>query len=623
MAIKPVSGEIKSQDINNNLSYLDSKFDQINGGPKETFTSVPALQSKYPNGANSAMLVTDASGANGYLYTWNGGIWAKGPLYQSQGIADKSITNVKLGKEAVSYDKIENVKFAHDNYYNTANFVDGYYYDAITGTKVTSTEFGNSGYLQLEIGKMYRIGGQKPKDILNRHVTFWDSSDNFISGISNFVFVVPPNTAKTSIAIRQTEKDGFLVFSNDKREQYVFDKMTIANITTLPTLAGGMTKPDWYDGSSIRSMLHVPILIKTATEWLINPIKISTGDTFFLTSGGRLYASQKYSDITLNTDFAPKGRGNVWLYYDPLNYILYITAMSEINLDNSTTAKKINNALYLGIIIDPLAYPASEISIFHTSVISVEYEGRFIPPTTVGSNLYYIKKIHEELNREVSNKKISILGDSISTFNGYIPVDNATFYPTGFMNDVNSTWWKRLLNMHDYLSLLINNSWSGSRVTTTGGVQSSAITRANALHSENEDPDIIIVFIGINDFNNNVLIGDYNASTGTPVDSTKFSEAYAIMLNKMTVAYPKSKIYCCALPFNERGGFPRKNNNGDLLDDYNAKIRIIAKLYGCEVIDLDKTGINVNNANLFYGDGLHPNPTGMDRIYEKVRKTIL
>lgn len=96
MAIKPVSGEIKSQELNDNFSYLDSKASAMAGGPKETFTSLAALQAKYPNGDSHVMLVTDANGANGYLYSWSGSAWIKGPLYQPQGIANNSITSAKM-----------------------------------------------------------------------------------------------------------------------------------------------------------------------------------------------------------------------------------------------------------------------------------------------------------------------------------------------------------------------------------------------------------------------------------------------------------------------------------------------------------------------------------------------
>lgn len=99
MPIQPVSGEIKAQPLNDNFSYLDSKASSMIGGPKETFTSTSELNSKYPNGSGSAMLVTDSNGANGYLYTWNGNSWIKGPLYQAQGIADGTVVASKLAEQ--------------------------------------------------------------------------------------------------------------------------------------------------------------------------------------------------------------------------------------------------------------------------------------------------------------------------------------------------------------------------------------------------------------------------------------------------------------------------------------------------------------------------------------------
>ena len=42
-------------------------------------------------------------------------------------------------------------------------------------------------------------------------------------------------------------------------------------------------------------------------------------------------------------------------------------------------------------------------------------------------------------------KKISILGDSISTFSGYIPSGNATWYPRGEVTAVTDTWWYQLI----------------------------------------------------------------------------------------------------------------------------------------------------------------------------------
>ncbi len=58
--------------------------------------------------------------------------------------------------------------------------------------------------------------------------------------------------------------------------------------------------------------------------------------------------------------------------------------------------------------------------------------------------------------------KLSILGDSISTFKGWIPEGNLVFYPeNGTVKDVAQTWWKIVLDELG-LTLCANGSSSGS-----------------------------------------------------------------------------------------------------------------------------------------------------------------
>lgn len=63
--------------------------------PKETFSNLAALQSKYPNGDTSAMVVLETDGKTGYVYLWDGSQWKKGALYQAQGIAERSVTSLQ------------------------------------------------------------------------------------------------------------------------------------------------------------------------------------------------------------------------------------------------------------------------------------------------------------------------------------------------------------------------------------------------------------------------------------------------------------------------------------------------------------------------------------------------
>lgn len=80
MPLIPVSGKIFSQDINNNFSYLETRInDNLNGSPKEVFSTLNALKAKYPNGADGIYLVLE----NGHIYYWNSTTWTDAGAYQS------------------------------------------------------------------------------------------------------------------------------------------------------------------------------------------------------------------------------------------------------------------------------------------------------------------------------------------------------------------------------------------------------------------------------------------------------------------------------------------------------------------------------------------------------------
>lgn len=225
-------------------------------------------------------------------------------------------------------------------------------------------------------------------------------------------------------------------------------------------------------------------------------------------------------------------------------------------------------------------------------------------------------------------KKLSILGDSISTFTGYIPSGNAVYYngSKDGVSSVEDTWWKKVINALE-MELDTNNSWSGSRVTTTNGTQSAGcMTRCENLGN----PDVIIVYLGINDFNNEVALGTYDGTNTFPTTTTTFREAYSIMLNKILNKYPKAEILVCTLPYCEKNGdiaFPEKNGNDILLKEFNKSIRDLADLFNVNLIDLAKCGLTYQNMYLYMGDysnssALHPNSFGHSLIANYVIKNL-
>lgn len=161
------------------------------------------------------------------------------------------------------------------------------------------------------------------------------------------------------------------------------------------------------------------------------------------------------------------------------------------------------------------------------------------------------------------NKVVSILGDSISTFDGYIPVDDgvnlehATFYPNEEISKVEDTWWYKVIETLD-AKLGVNDSWSGSTVynnldynTEYVGKDASmaSLTRIKNLGS-NSIPDIILFFGGVNDIATKVPMGEFdedNAPTTVDLTSYKwesFFDSYVCAILRIKHFYPNSQLVC-------------------------------------------------------------------------------
>ena len=213
-----------------------------------------------------------------------------------------------------------------------------------------------------------------------------------------------------------------------------------------------------------------------------------------------------------------------------------------------------------------------------------------------------------------TGKTLSILGDSISTFYGHIPSGNATYYPSGTVTAVENTWWHKLVSALG-MTVDVNNSWSGSRVTTSDGDASAGcMSRCENLGAS---PDVIIVWMGINDFNNEVELGTYDGSEAVPGTTATFREAYALMLNKILTKYGSSEVWVCTLPQCERNGattFPEINGNGVALSQFNKAIRELADAFGVRVLEHSKSGLTYQNMAIYDPDQLHPNAAGHSLI---------
>lgn len=212
---------------------------------------------------------------------------------------------------------------------------------------------------------------------------------------------------------------------------------------------------------------------------------------------------------------------------------------------------------------------------------------------------------------------VSILGDSISTYQGFNPEGYAVFYDSEMQQrnglaSVYDTWWAKVNQaLHAYLC--VNNSYSGSRVTGPDFPAASSLHRTGSLHTDRYTPDLILIYIGFNDFGSGVPLRKPGLRLFSKPDPHLFADAYTLMLSRIKANYPKSKILCATLMRTEMAGNPHwvfpEQFVGTCFDDYNQVIRQVCQKEGCLLADL--ASLNWRYETL---DGTHPTKNGHHTI---------
>ncbi len=214
------------------------------------------------------------------------------------------------------------------------------------------------------------------------------------------------------------------------------------------------------------------------------------------------------------------------------------------------------------------------------------------------------------------NKYFSILGDSMSTLEGYSQPRHAAFYDaarkyeSGVLRPAD-TWWGMVI---DHLGgrLLVNNSISGSMVCRRSPDQSPSYgcsdERTSALDWDGDLPDVIMVEMGMNDWGCGAKARPEDGEESE--DLSVFSAAYARMLEKLKANYPTSEIWCFTLPVstctrNADFVFPYRYA-GRHIEEYCEVIRACAKAQDCRVIDWYSAADPYDTI-----DDFHPNREGM------------
>lgn len=199
-------------------------------------------------------------------------------------------------------------------------------------------------------------------------------------------------------------------------------------------------------------------------------------------------------------------------------------------------------------------------------------------------------------------KRISVMGDSISTIKDKIPSGNALYYDntTGKEMTFERNYWGDIITRFGAAEG-IDEAWSGSTIGSKAASMASK-DRINKL-DDNGTPDVILYYGGSNP-DSSVGTFDPDADYAKTVDwAQSYSDtasAYAASLQRMKVTYPGAEIIAI-IPYYEQNNIPKQAE----------VIEQIAKHYDITTIDLrelrNQEGISPNNA-------LHPNMDGHSQI---------
>ena len=256
--------------------------------------------------------------------------------------------------------------------------------------------------------------------------------------------------------------------------------------------------------------------------------------------------------------------------------------------------------------------------------------------------------------RDNKAKRVSVIGDSISSFAGYIPAGYNYHYPCadGSVTRVEQTyWWQFIYEKMSNARLDINMSYSGTAVANSDDACNRTDHWANNSFVQRYirlggigNPDIVLIHGGTNDwahgdncplFPGSIDCHDAAAPTSEQLaqiyalaDAAQtreeiealahndFCSAYVKLICLIQQQYPNAKIVCII---------------GDYLSEGIEKSIIgIANHYGAKYVDLlavngfnddpDKTGIQPNMPKHDYtiSGGCHPNAKAMTFIANKI-----
>lgn len=561
------------------IDIQNTKINEINNKVNNVASGSPLVASNVSDMINTSRIYVNTSDGNWYYY--NGTSWVIGGVYQATGINNQSISSNKLQPNIL---KGQNMNYLPSKYnMNTTKNVDSNNYSLFS-----------SGLVGPSTG--------------DRLTTF-----NYLQFTKNPVF--KPITNNINFFVNY--------YKQISRQANSFDFKTL-NLELGTLNAAGNPVNGVYQ-------LRTTDFIQVESNTLFEP-----------DCNNYLSYVFKYEDNNFIERITIDGNNQTTYTFEPTyKYKLVF----QCNISTYPITDKIEfyiNSIKNSILTEMMGQITSgwnDYTLTHTNdnyLYKVCARKKNVSPfmTTETLNDYIL--ISDDLSTPLQNKTISVLGDSFSAFTGIIPSTNVAYYlgNNAGVTNYNQMWWQRLINNNGANRGVIQAS-SGSNVSY---IRNQSLALSNTNMCENlGTPDIIVILAGTNDFSRTpALLGTYDGTTNFPTTNNNFSDAYALMLSRLTAKYPNATIFCCSLPCfvrtNTNKAQPEQNTetNGEhkTIADYNNRIKTISEIFNCQYIDLTECGWNRENYyNTYCQDSstspTHPNSLGQNVIYKTIENKIL
>jgi hypothetical protein len=198
----------------------------------------------------------------------------------------------------------------------------------------------------------------------------------------------------------------------------------------------------------------------------------------------------------------------------------------------------------------------------------------------------------------------SILGDSFSTFEGYVTPDanDVWYYERIGVTSVEQMWWHKMASEMEWI-LDKNNSFSGSLICNFWGFNAGLYYKPHSFINRMDnlgDPDVIFIQGGTNDVWNGAYHGEFVYSDWTEGDLEYYRPALAYLFENLKQLYPKAIVYLMI-----DTSLADFDQTGQLFVE---SAHTIARHYGIDCIDLHD----------IHKEWAHPDAEGQNDIAEQV-----